>query len=113
MRLTKYEHACVILEEQGQKLIVDPGMFANLPDDLANTAALIITHEHADHFSADNVEKINAQNPELKIFATREVADKLAGSITPEDNMSYAAGPFHLQFHTGPHAIIYSDFPAI
>jgi L-ascorbate metabolism protein UlaG (beta-lactamase superfamily) len=27
MKLTKYTHACIVLEEQGEKLVIDPGGF--------------------------------------------------------------------------------------
>lgn len=94
MKLTKYAHACFFVEEQGQKLIVDPGSFTELPDELDNTVAIIITHEHGDHFSPDNIEKIKAQNPNVQIFAAREVVEKLPGSTEPALAHNYQVGPF-------------------
>ncbi len=51
MKLTKYEHACVFLEnDDGDKVVIDPGIFTNLPGDLSRIVAIVITHEHPDHF---------------------------------------------------------------
>lgn len=113
MKLTKYAHACFFVEEQGQKLIVDPGSFTELPDELDNTVAIIITHEHGDHFSPDNIEKIKAQNPNVQIFAAREVVEKLPGSTEPALAHNYQVGPFSLQFYGGLHETIRSGTPPL
>ena len=63
MKLTKYEHACVVLEDQGQKLVIDPGMFSPDFNDLRDITALVITHQHGDHFDLRNIENIVAANP--------------------------------------------------
>ena len=47
MRLTKYAHACVRVEDGGV-LVVDPGIFTD-PEALAGADAVLVTHEHPDH----------------------------------------------------------------
>ena len=49
MKITKYEHACFVVEEDGESLIVDPGGWTTdlvIPD---TVVGVIITHEHQDH----------------------------------------------------------------
>ena len=54
MELTKHGHACVVLSEGDRRIVVDPGMFTD-PAAMDGASALLITHEHADHFAPDRV----------------------------------------------------------
>ena len=48
MRITKYGHACVRIEQDGRVLVVDPGVWTE-PEAVTGADAVLITHEHADH----------------------------------------------------------------
>jgi len=48
VKVTKYEHATLVVSTADQQLVIDPGMFLT-PPDFANTVAVVITHEHGDH----------------------------------------------------------------
>lgn len=115
MKLTKFGHACVILEEQGQRIIIDPGVFTTLPDDLANVVAIVVTHEHPDHFSPDNLAAIFAQSPESQLLTLQEIAVKMpdnkSKAVKPGDKAE--AGPFKIEFGGGLHAEIHPDLPRI
>ena len=49
MRLTKLEHACVRLEKDGATLVIDPAAWS-MPRALEGASAVLVTHEHFDHF---------------------------------------------------------------
>lgn len=78
MKLTKYEHACLILDNGTSKLVIDPGCFTKLPENLTGVSCLVITEEHVDHFDIDNVQKVLDQNLELKILTTQAVNVQLS-----------------------------------
>jgi len=113
MKLTKYEHACVVLEEKDQKLIIDPGSFTQSLTDLSNVVALIITHEHMDHFDPTWIEKLQLENPDLLIFAPEgldlEIDDELTHAVTA--GAEHNVGPFDLKFFGGIHAQIHPSIP--
>lgn len=112
MKLTKYEHACFIVEnEQSEKIIVDPGKFTTLPTDLSNIVAIVITHVHADHFSIDNINKIKDSNPNLVLYVSEEVSSEVAGAIRPDNSQGYQAGGFNLKFYGDKHEYIRSALP--
>ncbi len=116
MKITKYEHACILLEELDQTLIIDPGMFAtSLPTDLKNVAAVVITHQHGDHLDKDLLRKIIDANPDATIFAPHDVLDQLgefeAKKEVAQPDMSHTAGSFALDFYGKDHAIIYEKVP--
>jgi len=115
MKLTKYEHACLILDNDQSRLIIDPGCFSKLPDDLANIGCLIITEEHVDHFNLENVQKILAQNSDVTIFSTANVYDQLAKegikSVAIHGAQTKDIGGYKLSFYETDHAPIYKKSP--
>lgn len=63
MRITKYLHSCVLLEEDGHKLLFDPGKFSFIegrvkPADFADVGTVVISHEHPDHVDIDALKQI-------------------------------------------------------
>jgi L-ascorbate metabolism protein UlaG (beta-lactamase superfamily) len=111
MKLTKYEHACLVLEDQGKKLIIDPGSFTATFGDLTNVVAVVVTHVHADHYSTEHLEMIISQNPDVQIFTTTEVANKFPRPVTTivSHNTRAEAGPFGLLFLGDMHKEIHES----
>lgn len=113
MKLTKYGHACVVLEEQGKKLIIDPGEFTEEFGEPDNIVAVVITHVHGDHWSAKHLQAIFAANPQAKLFAPSEAAEAAGHAAVAgmEDGQQAAAGPFTLAFFGKLHAEIHPSVP--
>ena len=111
MKLTKYAHACIVLEEQGQKLIIDPGSFTPDIGDTSNVVAVVVTHVHQDHLNKDHLKAIVAANPKVQIFTTTEVKDELGlPNVTiASDGQTQTVGPFTLAFSGEMHANIHSS----
>ncbi|PDQ35970.1 MAG: MBL fold metallo-hydrolase [Candidatus Lumbricidophila eiseniae] len=115
MRITKLEHSTFVVEELGSKLIVDPGGFTPPLADLTHVAAVVLTHEHSDHWSNDHLDRISAANPGVSVYGPAGVAAAAARhliiTVSPGDEA--AAGPFHLRFFGGTHALIHRTIPLI
>jgi len=113
MKLTKYEHACLVLEEQGQKLIIDPGSMTDSFGGTAHITAVVVTHEHFDHMSIDHLQAIVTANPQVQIFAPADASAKLQGLNvrTVQATQTVEAGPFQLEFFGQLHAEIHPVFP--
>jgi len=115
MKLTKYEHACFTLETAGEVLVVDPGSFTNDFVVTDNIAAIVVTHEHADHFNPDKLAAIYAKNPNAVFVSLPAIVDKLPGhkshAVRPGDKVDI--GPFRLRFFGGKHALIHVSLPLI
>lgn len=77
MKLTKYEHACFTVEKDGQLLVVDPGNFTT--DFIApeHVVAVVITHEHADHFDHEQIEAIIDKNPNAVVVGPVDITSKI------------------------------------
>ena len=109
MKIIKYEHACVIVEENNRTIIIDPGSLAILPV-LKNVDAIIITHIHGDHLDKSHLHKVIDSNPSVTIISHTEVLDQLTDiSCQKEviDRGSHCtAGKFILDFYGHYHAVI-------
>lgn len=59
MRITRFAHACVRVEDAGRVLVIDPGTRSE-PDALDGTDAGLVTHEHADHIDTRRLAGLGA-----------------------------------------------------
>src|ERR1700722_14274986 len=99
MRLTKHEHACVVLEKDGTSIVVDPGSFSpGAAEIIAGAEAILLTHEHFDHVNEAAINEALAARPDLRVYA-------------PGDTLTVAS--FAVTVHGGEHAVIHPDIPVI
>lgn len=115
MRLAKYEHACFTVEKDGQVLVVDPGGFSSDFIAPANVIAVVVTHQHGDHFDPDILAAIHAKNPDAILLADQAVVDTVpefrSQAVRSGDNVS--VGSYTLAFFGGKHAEIHHSMPII
>lgn len=117
MRFTKLAHSCVRLERDGSVLVIDPGVWSDAAAALAGAAAVMITHEHADHLDADSVRAALQASPAMRLWANPSVAAQFAefGDRVREtrsgDVLSAAGFEVHVYGHD--HAPIHKDIPSV
>ncbi len=115
MKITKYNHACMFIEYNGQRLVIDPGDLTKLPEDLANISTIVITHIHPDHLGVENIKKLVAVNPDLTIVANIDVLQQLSDVDVKKEQVDAGIvkniGGFDLELFTGEHAVIYKTSP--
>ncbi|GAA3486487.1 MULTISPECIES: MBL fold metallo-hydrolase [Streptomyces] len=117
IELTKKSHACVRLEKDGRTLVLDPGAFSE--DDAALGAdAVLVTHEHPDHFSEPHLRAALEANPAAEIWTLRSVAEQLSAAFpgrvhTVGHGDTFSAAGFDVQVHGELHAVIHPDLPRI
>ncbi|CAL9673793.1 MBL fold metallo-hydrolase [Streptomyces sp. enrichment culture] len=116
MELTKFGHACVRLEKDGRRLVIDPGGLTE-PEALDGAEAVLVTHEHFDHFSEEMLRRAAAARPELRIWTTSSVAEKLDGIgtqvVATGDGDAFDVAGFDVRVHGTWHAVIHPDIPRI
>jgi L-ascorbate metabolism protein UlaG (beta-lactamase superfamily) len=77
MKITKFGHACLLVEEKQARIIIDPGSFSSLQNDAQNIDAVLISHEHQDHLDIASLKSIIQNNPLAIIYSNKSVAGKL------------------------------------
>lgn len=115
MRVTKYEHAALTIETDGSKLVIDPGSFTLPLSDLSNVVAVVLTHEHPDHWTPDHLDHILKYAPGIPIYGPEGVAKAAGGYditvVKPGDTVTVDA--FTLTFFGGQHNVIHESIPVI
>ncbi|MEW2131176.1 MBL fold metallo-hydrolase [Streptomyces sp. NPDC005435] len=117
MRFTKKSHACVRLEKDGRTLVIDPGGFSE-SDAALGADAILITHEHPDHFDEGRLRTAMEANPQAEIWTLKSVADQIAAAFpgrvhTVGHGDTFTAEGFDVQVHGELHAVIHPDIPRI
>ncbi len=116
MELTKFGHASVALERDGRRLVVDPGAFTDASA-LDGAEAVLITHEHVDHFLEERVRAALADVPGLEVWTNPTVAAALDGlgarvhAVGHGD--AFTAAGFDVKVFGEWHAVIHADIPVV
>lgn len=102
MKVTKFVHACLLVETADRVAIFDPGTMSEDALDenkLTRLDDIFITHEHADHKSIPLIKKLIAKFPTVRITSTNEVVKQLAA----EGIKASATPPAGVVFFDSPH----------
>jgi L-ascorbate metabolism protein UlaG (beta-lactamase superfamily) len=79
VELTWLGQSCMRIEQNGVRIVIDPGIAAPA-DTLADADAVLVTHEHSDHLALPLLMSAVRSRPDLKIWTNRSVAGLLAGT---------------------------------
>ncbi|MEU6664878.1 MBL fold metallo-hydrolase [Streptomyces sp. NPDC046727] len=117
MKLTKKSHACVRLDKEGRTLVIDPGAFSE-EDAALGADAILVTHEHPDHFDEFRLRAAMENNPAAEIWTLKSVAERITAAFpgrvhTVGHGDTFTAAGFEVQVHGELHAVIHPDLPRI
>ncbi len=73
MKITKFGHCCMLIEEKGLRILTDPGDYTTAQNEVKNIDVVLITHEHADHFHIESLKTALANNPQAKVITNKSV----------------------------------------
>lgn len=125
MQCFRLSHAGLVLEEGDRSLIIDPGNFSDEPElstaltAAAPPAALVITHEHADHWTPENVRAVRDIAPHAPIFTTAATASALSeigittGVHAVREGDRHEVGPFSIDFYGKRHEQLHASIPVV
>lgn len=73
MKITKFGHCCMLLDIDGVRIVTDPGNITTAQNELEGIDAILITHEHGDHFHIESVKAMLAKNPNTTVITNAAV----------------------------------------
>jgi L-ascorbate metabolism protein UlaG (beta-lactamase superfamily) len=120
MELIKHAHACVTVRDNDRRLLIDPGTFTPDASALLDTAsAVLITHEHFDHFDVASIVAALEARDDLTLWgpegATASLAETRAARegrvITVAGGERILAAGFSVDVVGGDHASIHDGIP--
>lgn len=115
MRVTKHEHAALRIESSGHLLLIDPGTLTLPVEGVVDAVAVVITHEHPDHWSPAQLDRIQEATGGIPIYGPEGVAKAATGHditvVHPGETVSIE--PFTLEFFGGVHSVIHESMPVV
>jgi L-ascorbate metabolism protein UlaG (beta-lactamase superfamily) len=117
MQLTHLGHACLLVELDGARILLDPGVFSHGFEELTDLDAVVITHQHTDHVDVERLPMLLEANDGAQLLVEPETcADLRSAGIdaTPlhaGDALTVAGVP--LRAIGGRHAVIHADVPRV
>jgi len=105
----------MVLERDGDRLVIDPGGWTRSLAELSNVVAVVITHEHADHWTDAQLTQIRDANPGVRFFGPDGVAIAVQGH--PIERVRHGdvveVGAFRLELFGEKHAVIHESLPIV
>ncbi|MEU5093244.1 MBL fold metallo-hydrolase [Streptomyces sp. NPDC020996] len=118
MKLTKHAHACVTVAKESAQIVIDPGTFTpDAAQAVAAADAVLITHEHFDHFDEELIARSLETRPELRVYGPASVVERWSarrGQVTvvaAGDDVAVAG--FDVSVFGDLHASIHRDIPRV
>ena len=111
MKITRFGHSCVLVEDSHGRVLLDPGMFSSGFEDLRGLTGGLITHQHPDHLDVERVTRLLEANPDATL-----VTDEGSRLDVPQ-TVVHAGDTLELglsvSVHGSQHAVIHDDIPRV
>lgn len=114
MKIKKLGHCCLVIEENGKRIMTDPGSWTvEQHQEEKNIDLIIITHEHGDHVHIESLKNILLNNHNVKII-TNEGVGKLLNEAKIEYEILENKSPkdffgIEIEAHECRHAEIFKE----
>ena len=118
MKIYKYFHSCVLLDDGKTRILFDPGDYCFLngrakAEEFTGIDAVVITHSHDDHADLNALRTIIAGN-KPKIVSNSEVGESLSkngvGTLEP-GNQNWKIGDFTIKAFAAKHQELFKTVP--
>ena len=76
MEITHLRHACLLVAVGDRRVLIDPGTFSDL-DGVHDLDAVVITHQHPDHYDPARVPDLLRANPHARVLVEPQTAEVL------------------------------------
>jgi L-ascorbate metabolism protein UlaG (beta-lactamase superfamily) len=115
MRITHLGHACLLVETQRARLLVDPGVYSSGFETLTDVDAVVVTHQHPDHVDADKLPALLGANAAAEVLAEPETAVRLkdVGAVALPAGADWEFGDLTVAAVGGVHARNHDLVPSV
>jgi len=115
MKITKFGHCCMLIEQNGIRILTDPGNYSTQQSEIKNIDYVLITHEHSDHLHLDSLKVLLKNNPQAKVITNNSVGELLTKEniifTIVEDGQNFDANGVLIEGFGTDHALMHSSLP--
>ena len=114
MKLTHLGHACLLVETDTARLLIDPGTMSSFSQ-LRDLDAVLVTHQHPDHVDPVALAALLGANPGARLVVDPDTVTAVAGLppvrevARPGDRLTFAGST--VEVAGGEHAAVYGSVP--
>lgn len=119
IEVTTWGHSAVRFERGQDRLVIDPGNLSD-PAVMESAGAVLITHEHADHFAAESLSEALAEDAQLHVWGPSPVVAELTNAGGPSDRVheavegaEFSAAGFTVRVMGREHAVVHPSVPRV
>lgn len=113
MKFTHLGHSAVLVEVADTRVLFDPGNFSDGWHHLTGLDAIVVTHQHPDHFHPEFTPALIAANPQAALLVEPSVYEKTHRGEPFAEGDSRTVKNLTLTAVGGQHAVIHADIPRI
>lgn len=115
MRVTKYPQSCLVIEENGKRIAIDPGSFVSQKykaEDLLPLDGILITHEHQDHADPEFIKSLVSKNS-IPVVGNKSTSAALGDVVTKiiEEGEKFEVAGFKITARELPHVDMVDGSP--
>jgi L-ascorbate metabolism protein UlaG (beta-lactamase superfamily) len=116
MRITKYGHSCLQVQDGAANVLIDPGSYGKGFETLTGLTGVLLTHQHADHTDLNRLPGLLEANPEATVYADVGTAKVLeergiaATAVQAGDELDVGVP---VAVYGRDHAIVHADIPVV
>jgi L-ascorbate metabolism protein UlaG (beta-lactamase superfamily) len=107
MKITRFYQSCLLVEEGGVRVVIDPsGQASDSLDKFGKLDAVLYTHEHGDHFDAEMASKFVDDGAAVYANASTAKLIKSQPNIVTDDQ-EFSIGSLKVQAKELPHCLMW------
>ncbi len=106
MKLTRFFQSCLLIEEGGARILIDPsGQDADNYDKFGKLDAVLYTHEHSDHFAPELAQRFMSDG--VKTYANASTAKQMRSQPqVVSDGQEFDVNGLKVQVRELPHCLM-------
>lgn len=105
MKIIRYFQSCLLIEDGGTRILLDPSGQEDGIDKFGKIDAVIFTHEHIDHFDADIAQQLADAGAQIYANAATAKQMKSQPNIVA-DSQEFTAGSLKVKAVEIPHCLM-------
>jgi L-ascorbate metabolism protein UlaG (beta-lactamase superfamily) len=117
MRLTKFGHSCLLVEEGRARILLDPGTWSDGFEELEGLTAVLFTHQHGDHLDAERLRGVLDRNQGVRVVSdegSAELLDEAGVDVeVVHDGDEFDVAGVGVRVAGRDHAVIHPDIPVV